>query len=111
MPTNKWTCLITALSLTVCATSIQAVTSSGLLIKSIKQTPEGALIGFTTTPAGCSTSYQGAHAIVKTANPAQGSILAVLAERRATVKPVTLTYDTAGTCDKSETLLVVTGAK
>lgn len=111
MVTKKWSCLVAALSLIACATSIHAATSSGLLIKNIKQTPEGVLLGFTTAPAGCSTSYQGSHAIVKTANPGQGAILAVLVERRATAKPVTLIYDTAGSCDKQETLLVVTGAK
>lgn len=102
---------LVAVALSCSALSAHAATTSGLIIKSMQQTPEGILVGFTATPAGCTTTYEGYHAIVRTGTPGLNNAMAVLVQRRATKQPLTLTYDVTGVCDKMETLLNVREAK
>lgn len=89
----------------------QATTSSGLLIDSTRQTPAGVLVDFKTLPPGCTTSYEGSHAIIKTGNPDLNSIMSLLTQRRALSQAITVTYTINGSCDKAETLLEITGVK
>jgi hypothetical protein len=97
-------CAMLALAL-MSAGAHAGTTQANLVINKLQPEGNGILIGFTTLPTDCATSYKGGHAFLGTSVKDFDSLYLILSTAMVTGSPVTITYADNGDCSSAAQLL------
>lgn len=104
MSKKRSSCALLALAL-MSAGAQAGTTQANLVINKLQPEGSGILVGFTTMPSDCSSSYKGGHAFLATSVKDFDSLYLILTTAKVTGSPVTITYADNGDCSSTVQLL------